>query len=151
MNRTMRALAIGIGVLVAATAGCGGNGGGQQADASANAGAGADTGAGAAPVQITPAAREQAKQIFSTRCAVCHGTDGRGDGPGGSALKPPPRNYHDTAWQDSVTDKEIETAIVYGGAAVGRSPTMIANPDLGSKPAVVAALREMVRNFGKEK
>ena len=50
-----------------------------------------------------------------------------------------------------MTDKEIETAIVYGGAAVGRSPMMVANPDLGSKPEVVAALREMVRNFGKEK
>ena len=55
------------------------------------------------------------------------------------------------AWQDSVTDKEIETAIVYGGAAVGRSPGMVGNPDLGSKAAVVAALREIVRNFGKEK
>lgn len=101
--------------------------------------------------QITPEARQQAQQIFSTRCAVCHGADGRGDGPGGTGLNPPPRNYHDTAWQDSVTDKEIESAIVYGGAAVGRSPGMIANPDLASKPAVVAALREIVRKFGKEK
>jgi len=149
MNRTMRALAIGIGVLMAA--GCGGKQGDQQADASPDAGAAAAAAAATpATVEITPAARQQAQQIFSTRCAVCHGQDGRGDG-GGAALKPPPRNYHDTAWQDSVTDKEIETAIVYGGAAVGRSPMMVANPDLGSKPEVVAALREMVRNFGKEK
>ena len=148
MNGTMRALAIGIGVLAAATAGCGGKSGDQQAEVGADTGAAAAT---PATVEITPAARQQAQQIFSTRCAVCHGTDGRGDGPGGAALKPPPRNYHDTAWQDSVTDKEIETAIVYGGAAVGRSPGMIGNPDLGSKPEVVAALREMVRNFGKEK
>lgn len=118
--------------------------GGEQANARPAASA-------ESPVQITDAARNEAHQIFSTRCAVCHGQDGRGDGPGGAALNPKPRNYHDPAWQDSVTDKEIETAILYGGAAVGRSPMMVANPDLQSKPEVVAALREMVRQFGKEK
>lgn len=129
-------------------------GGGQGGSANGAQGASASSGAAAgAPqaVQITAAARQEAQQIFSTRCSVCHGPEGRGDGPGGAGLDPKPRNYHDTAWQDSVTDKEIETAIVYGGAAVGRSPAMVANPDLGSKPAVVAALREIVRKFGKEK
>jgi hypothetical protein len=39
---------------------------------------------------------------------------------------------------------------VYGGAAVGRSPAMVGNPDLADKPDVVSALRAMVREFGKE-
>jgi hypothetical protein len=65
-------------------------------------------------------------------------------------LTPPPRNYHDEAWQDSVTDEEIENAIKYGGAAVGRSPSMVANPDLVSKPEVLAALRDLIRDFGKD-
>ena len=107
------------------------------------------------PVTSTPKtsveARQQAQQMFSTRCAACHGPEGRGNGPAAVSLKPPPRNYHDPVWQASVTDDEIEKAIVYGGAAVGRSPAMVGNPDLGGKPEVVAALREMVRTFGKEK
>jgi mono/diheme cytochrome c family protein len=124
--------------------------GGAQDDAAAGSQSGAEaTEAAPAAAQPTADARQEAQQIFSTRCAVCHGAEGRGDGPGGAALDPKPRNYHDVAWQDSVTDEEIEKAIVYGGAAVGRSPMMVGNPDLAAKPEVVAALREIIRNFGK--
>ncbi len=71
------------------------------------------------------------------------------DGPGAAGLNPKPRNYADAAWQQTVTDEEIEKAIVYGGAAIGKSPQMVGNPDLQAKPGVVAALREKVRKFGK--
>ena len=91
----------------------------------------------------------QAKQIFDSRCAACHGPDGRGNGPGAAALNPKPRNYHDQEWQSKVTDDEIRKAIVYGGAAVGKSPAMVSNPDLDSKPAVVEGLLHIVRDFGK--
>ena len=148
MNRTIRAPALGTLMTLAALAACGGS---QGDTAGSDQSAAAGTGTTEAAVQPTAEAREQARQIFSTRCAVCHGAEGRGDGPGGAALDPRPRNYHDQEWQDSVTDKEIETAIVYGGAAVGRSPAMVGNPDLGSKPEVVAALREIIRNFGKNR
>lgn len=110
---------------------------------------GASPAASVASTAATPAA--QAQEIYSTRCVVCHGTEGRGDGPGASALNPGPRNYHDTAWQETVTDQEIERAIVYGGAAVGKSPSMVANPDLGSKPEVVEALRDIIRAFGEQR
>lgn len=147
MDSATRALVTGALTLVALAA-CGGS----QGDASGGSGAAAEAaGSAEAAVQITAEARQEAQQIFSTRCAVCHGAEGRGDGPGGAGLTPKPRNYHDPAWQDSVTDKEIETAVVYGGAAVGRSPAMVGNPDLGGKPAVVAALREIIRNFGKQR
>jgi mono/diheme cytochrome c family protein len=109
---------------------------------------GATPAASATTAATTPDA--QAQEIYSTRCLVCHGPEGRGDGPGASALNPGPRNYHDTAWQETVTDQEIERAIVYGGAAVGKSPSMVANPDLGSRPEVVAALRDIIRNFGRQ-
>jgi mono/diheme cytochrome c family protein len=123
--------------------------GGPRDDAAGGSQPGANAGASQASAQPTADARQQAQQIFSTRCAVCHGAEGRGDGPGGAALDPKPRNYHDVAWQDSVSDDEIEKVIVYGGAAVGRSPMMVGNPDLAGKPEVVAALREIIRNFGK--
>jgi mono/diheme cytochrome c family protein len=104
----------------------------------------------AAPAPAALSARQEAQQVFSTRCAACHGPSGHGDGPGASGLNPKPRNYHDRAWQAQVKDDEIEKAIVYGGAAVGRSPGMVGNPDLAGKPEVVAALRSIVREFGKE-
>jgi mono/diheme cytochrome c family protein len=94
------------------------------------------------------AARAEAEQIFATRCFTCHGAEGKGDGPGSAALTPPPRNFQDPEWQKSVTDSHIEQIIQYGGAAVGRAPTMPGNPDLMSKPAVVTALRERIRKLG---
>ena len=86
-------------------------------------------------------ARAEAKEIFKTRCATCHGATGTGDGAAAAALNPKPRNYHDGAWQKSVTDEQIEKTIVQGGAAVGKSPLMPPNPDLADKPKTVAGLR----------
>jgi mono/diheme cytochrome c family protein len=110
-----------------------------------------------APAQPTPgpsvapeAAKAQADQIFSTRCFTCHGPDGEGNGPASAGLAPPPRNFHDRTWQASVTDEHIAQIIQYGGAAVGKSPTMPGNPDLISQPAVVAALVAHVRSFGRQ-
>lgn len=101
----------------------------------------------AAPAEPSAAASEEAKQIFATRCFTCHGPAGAGDGPGSAGLTPPPRNLQDPAWQESVSDEHIEQIIQYGGAAVGRSPAMPGNPDLMSKPDVVAALRAHIRGL----
>ncbi len=89
----------------------------------------------------------EAEQIFSTRCFTCHGAGGAGDGPASAGLTPPPRNFQDPVWQASVSDEHIDQIIQYGGAAVGRSPTMPGNPDLMSKPEVVAALRAHIRGL----
>jgi mono/diheme cytochrome c family protein len=92
-------------------------------------------------------AREQAQQIFATRCVTCHGPAGEGDGPGSAALTPKPRNFTDPTWQTSVTDDHLAKIIQYGGAAVGKSPAMPGNPDLMSKPQVVQALVAHVRGL----
>ena len=101
----------------------------------------------ATPAAIPAAAMEQAQTIFATRCAMCHGSGGKGDGPAGAALNPHPRDMTDAAWQKSVTDEHIEQIIAGGGPAVGKSPMMPANPDLASKPDVIKALRQLVRSF----
>lgn len=87
--------------------------------------------------------------MFEQRCSTCHGVSGAGDGPASAGLTPRPRNFTDPEWQKSVTDEHIEQIIQYGGAAVGRSPMMPSNPDLTSKPDVVAALRQHVRELSK--
>ena len=104
---------------------------------------------GRAVAQAGGDAKQQAQEIFNGRCTPCHGPNGKGDGPASKGLTPPPRNFSDPAWQKSVTDEHIETIIKYGGAAVGKSPAMPANPDLNSKPQVVIELRQIVRGFGK--
>jgi mono/diheme cytochrome c family protein len=97
------------------------------------------------PVEPDPAA--DARQIFRVRCSVCHGQEGRGDGPGGAALTPKPRVLTDSVWQDATKDEQLREIIVKGGAAVGKSPGMPSNPDLEQKPDVVNQLVKIVRGF----
>ena len=103
--------------------------------------------AGTAPTAAAVNTAE-AKEMFNTRCAPCHGTSGKGDGPGAAALNPKPRDYSDAAWQKSVTDDQLRKTIVMGGAAVGKSPIMPGSPDLEAKPDVVNGLVKIVRGFG---
>jgi len=99
------------------------------------------------PPPGAPDPKIEADTIFSQRCSVCHGMSGKGDGPGAAALNPKPRDYNDAAWQKSVTDEYISKVIIEGGASVGKSPTMVANADLKTKPEVVKALVAKVRSF----
>lgn len=103
----------------------------------------------AAPSAPPPAAAPAVDphELFTTRCAPCHGASGKGDGPGSSALNPKPRNYTDLAWQKGVSDDQIKKTILYGGAAVGKSPVMPASPDLESKPELLDGLVKVVRAF----
>jgi mono/diheme cytochrome c family protein len=100
-------------------------------------------------VTITDDARAKARDIFSERCATCHGADGKGDGPAAANLKPRPIDFHSRIWQKSVTDDSITKAIVFGGRAVGKSGQMAPNPDLENEPAIVAALVEKIRRWGR--
>ena len=111
--------------------------------ATATATAAATTAANALP------GGEEAQKIFKTKCIVCHGEKGEGNGTGAAALTVKPRNYTDARWQKSVTDEQIESIILKGGGAVGKDPGMPANPDLKNKPEVIQDLRKIVRSFAK--
>lgn len=104
--------------------------------------------AGAQPTAASGGeAAEQAKNLFKTRCVICHGESGKGDGPTAAALNPKPRDYTDAEWQKSVTDADLAKIIVEGGPAVGKSALMPANPDLKDKPEVVNELVKIIRDF----
>lgn len=96
---------------------------------------------------VPPAAMNEAKQIFSTRCSPCHGAQGKGDGAASAGLTPKPRNFGDPEWQKSVTDEHIAKIIKLGGPAVGKSPLMPGNPDLASKDDVVKGLVTTIRGL----
>ena len=137
------ALAAALGAVAVVAGGCGR--GGESTPAASPAASAPGAPPAAAPA--APSAAQQAKEIFASRCATCHGVSGAGNGTASASLDPKPRNFHDPQWQQSVTDEHIEQIIQYGGAAVGKSPAMPSNPDLTSKPEVVAALRAYVRSL----
>jgi mono/diheme cytochrome c family protein len=88
-----------------------------------------------------------ARKLFNSKCVVCHGDHGAGDGPGAAVLNPKPRAFADALWQSNVSDDQIKKTIVEGGAAVGKSAAMSANPELASKPEELSALLKIVRSF----
>ena len=91
----------------------------------------------------------RAQDVFFNQCAMCHGSAGRGDGPGASALQVKPRNYTDPKWQASVTDEDIKKIILLGSKGVGKSNGM---PDFKEKlkddPETLDGLVKIVRSFG---
>ena len=141
----MRVKLIGLLVgLVISVAGCTSK---DAAPAEPKAAEPAPTPAPAAEPAADPVA--EADEIYKNRCTVCHGAGGKGDGDGSAALDPKPRDFTSAEWQKEVTDEHLQKIIVYGGAAVGKAPTMPANPDLDAKPEVVAELVKHIRSLGE--
>ena len=97
----------------------------------------------------SPAVKE-AKEIYASRCALCHGSEGKGDGVAAAGLNPKPKSFIDSKWQKSVTDDYIEKIILKGGAEVGKSNLMPGNADLAGKPEVIKEIRKMIRGMSKK-
>lgn len=108
----------------------------------------APAGAGSMTAPAPVSAAGEARRIYGSRCATCHGQSGRGDGGAAMSMQPRPRDYTDAAWQASVTDADLTAIIVAGGAALGKSSMMPPAADLADKPEVVAELVKLIRGFG---
>lgn len=61
-------------------------------------------------------AENNGASLFQSRCAMCHGADGRGNTPAGKAFKAP--DFHDSE-VIKMTDAELETII---GKGKGKMP-----------------------------
>ena len=72
----------------------------------------------------------EGKRLFETRCFVCHGRGGKGDGPSASGLAEKPQDLTDSNWQKSNSDDLIGVVIKGGGVAIGKTGAMPPNPDL---------------------
>jgi uncharacterized membrane protein len=95
-------------------------------------------------------AQDKAQAYFNMVCIACHGPRGEGNGPSAAMLTTHPRNFTSKDWQKSVTDQHIRKIILEGGASVGRSDIMPANPTLATEPEVLDGLVKMVRGFGDD-
>lgn len=90
-----------------------------------------------------------AKSSFANACALCHGSEGRGDGPRAGALNPRPRSYHDQGWQQSVSDDRIREVIRYGGTKHGLSAAMPPAPESVLSDAALEELVRIIRELGR--
>jgi mono/diheme cytochrome c family protein len=56
------------------------------------------------------AAFAQGQQIFNDRCAMCHGQDGKGNGPAAASFSPAPADFTSPGfWQGNVGQKITNT------------------------------------------
>ncbi len=69
----------------------------------------------------TPELVSQGKGLYDTNCAVCHGTAGKGDGVGGMALTPKPRDFTSdgASWTFGNTAKSIYHTLYAGSPGTG--------------------------------
>ena len=77
---------------------------------------------------VSTAYAQDAKSVYDKNCAPCHGVSGKGDGPAGKVLKPPPQDLA-TALKGK-SDAEIAKGIKEGGKAIGKAASM---PAYGKK------------------
>ena len=114
MVTALVASAVWVGVL----AGCGGNNANEGSSTTAEtettpAPTPADTSAmaGGATGEVSLAVGEQ---VVKERCELCHGASGKGDGPGGAALNPKPRDWTNGAYMTTRTDDDLY-GVIYNG------------------------------------
>jgi mono/diheme cytochrome c family protein len=99
------------------------------------------------PDAADASAGHEGETIFQQRCFVCHGREGKGNGPASTGLGAAVRDLTSPSWQDSTSDDTIRSVIRNGAQAVGGSVAMAPNRDL-SDPQI-DSLVVYIRRFRK--
>lgn len=90
---------------------------------------------------------QEGEKIFQTRCFVCHGREGKGNGPASTGLGATVRDLTNVSWQDSTSDETIQSVVRNGAQAVGGSIAMAPNRDLSD--AQIQSLVRYIRQLRK--
>ena len=78
-------------------------------------------------------------QLWMDNCTVCHGFEGRGDGPGASSIGRPVPDLTQAAWWKARSDERVVAEVA------GRIPTSGASLDAPAWADIVAWLRSNAR------
>ncbi len=123
--------------------GCGGGGGGETGSGERPADqteTPPSTGGQVATAPSGPPSLEIGKGVYVQRCALCHGESGKGDGPAGKALNPPPRNHTDKTYMDTLTDDQIRQTVMDGKGAMPPHKALLSQTELESVVLYVRSL-----------
>ena len=128
--------------------GCGGGGesgstadsGGADDHSSTTEEPAAENGGGSEPTMEVGAALGQT--VYAQRCALCHGEGGKGDGPAGRALDPPPRDHTDKEYMDTLSDEELHEVIAEGKGAMPPHKEILSEDELTSVIMFVRTLSQ---------
>jgi len=107
-----------------------------------------------APSAALAADLAKGKETFKMICATCHGEGGKGDGPGGQGIQPPPRDFTKGDFKFDANkngkageDADLKLVISKGAAEFGGSPLMtpwagaLSDTDIDNVIAVIRSLK----------
>lgn len=94
----------------------------------------------AAGVTATDQPRDDPAATFASKCAMCHGKGGGGDGAAAAALNPKPTDLTSAEYQESRTDEQIAEAISAGKGAMPSYSTQLSKDAIDG---LVAYIREL--------
>jgi mono/diheme cytochrome c family protein len=108
-----------------------------------------------APSAALAADLAKGKETFKMICSTCHGEGGKGDGPGGQGIQPPPRDFTKGDFKFDANkngkpgeDADLKLVISKGAAEFGGSPLMtpwagaITDADIDNVIAVIRSLKK---------
>ena len=100
-----------------------------------------------AGAQDPPGNPAAGKAVFLQNCALCHGPEGKGDGPAASGFNPRPANFTEARRLATPEEKQVRI-VTNGGASEKLSPIMPAFGEVLSPQQVrdaVAFVREHIQ------
>lgn len=71
-----------------------------------------------------PATGSSARALYDAHCAVCHGSTGKGDGPGATVIRQVMPDFTNPAAMGATTDRFLFEIIKKGSSQFGRSNAM---------------------------
>ncbi len=90
---------------------------------------------------------ERGQKIYRFKCAKCHGSAGKGDGPMAKLLKPPPANFSAAGFFDSRPDAALKKSILKAKAPM---PSFQAELDSGRlKESDIDAIIDYIKTFAE--
>jgi mono/diheme cytochrome c family protein len=89
------------------------------------------------------------KQLFTTTCISCHGSEGKGDGVAGAALNPKPRNFHAAeGWKNGRKVTEIYKTLQLGIQGSGMAAFDYISP--ADRIAIISFIRTFMTDPPKD-